>query len=466
MGFIIYVCIICLREDIQSLRSMVQLLTQSTNDIVTRLNEQDALNRLHATQIRERMTDSGNFGIDNSQPRLDARLRQTNNDDQVTNRNYVQSLQDLASQHAPFAAYSSSSSNIHARRHDSLGHHDYAAASQDQPAHSHASAQDLPTRSHNNQQHTALSSRGADTSQHRNSILMQHLLRRPAPYPTLSALRDLPPIDQMLPAHLYASGTLPPLPQRILRQIIRGEYVSLDAILAATSAAAASRSSDERPFSLSLGRDDYGEPCMDVVHRTSLQHKVRDLHSWLTAFTWYARAVSHFHPHLMADLMRYQGIIISFAGNYAGPSWIAYDRAFRQHVANNPDVPWTKVDEELFSIFLRSAPARDACYSCSGMGHIAQHCPSVSTAQRSSHAPRSRAQGAPSQSVPPRCATSTTATITIPSTSVARTSTGFCFRFNQRGSCDFPECQFSHTCMHCNGAHSFVACPRLSTSSS
>ena len=362
----------------------------------------------------------------------------------------MQSLQDLALQHAPFAACSSSSSSsTHARRHVTFGQHDHATTAQHQPIDSH----DLPTRVNNNLQHTASGS------------LMQHLLRRPAPYPTLSAFRDLPPIDQMLPAHHYASGTLPPLPQRILRQIIRGEFVSLDAILAATTASAASRSSDERPFSLSLGRDDYGEPCMDVVHRTSLHHKVRDLHSWLTTFTWYARAVSHFHPHLLADLMRYQAIITSFAGTYARPSWIAYDRAFRQHVANNPDVSWTRVDDELFSLFLRSAPARDACYSCSGIGPIAQECPSVSTAQRSSHAPRSRAQGVSSHSGPPRCVPSTAAS-SIPTTSGTRTPTGFCFRFNQRGSCDFPECQYSHICMHCNGAHSFVACPRLGSSSS
>ena len=103
-----------LRNDVQSLRSMVQLLAQSTNDIVTRLNEQDTLNRLHATQNRNRMTDFSSTGLDNSQPRLETRTRQINIDNQYTNRNYVQSLQDLASQHAPFAACSSSSST-HAR---------------------------------------------------------------------------------------------------------------------------------------------------------------------------------------------------------------------------------------------------------------------------------------------------------------------------------------------------------------
>ena len=67
-----------IRNDIQSLRSMVQQLAQSTNDIVTRLNEQDALNRLHATQNRNRMTDFSSTGLDNSQPRLETRTRQIN----------------------------------------------------------------------------------------------------------------------------------------------------------------------------------------------------------------------------------------------------------------------------------------------------------------------------------------------------------------------------------------------------
>lgn len=147
---------------------------------------------------------------------------------------------------------------------------------------------------------------------------------------------------------------------------------------------------------------------MDIVHRASLKDKVRDFHSWLTAFTWYLRAVTHFYPHLLDDLIRYQGIVASFAGMYAAPAWLAYDRNFRQHVANNPSISWFRIDEELFSIHLRGAAARNSCFSCSGSGHVASQCPVSSAGYHAS----SSSASSPSLStgplrraplMPPRC---------------------------------------------------------------
>ena len=189
------------------------------------------------------------------------------------------------------------------------------------------------------------------------------------------------------------------------------------------------------------------------------------------------RAMAGFHPHLLVDLIQYQGIITRFATQYAPSAWLNYDRAFRRRVAMSPRTPWNAVDEEIFSIFLRGAPPAlslrqhsaslssrfqgltgERCFRCRGFGHRMRQCPSGGSAVFTTA--QSRAPSSALSIVPPR--RPVTALPRLPGSGLQSSSgrSGVCFAFND-GYCPRGErqCGFRHVCGICNlSGHSSATC--------
>ena len=232
-----------------------------------------------------------------------------------------------------------------------------------------------------------------------------------------------------------------------------------------------------------MDTNERGRPVLDFKQRSVGRSKVRNFQSWSVAFSWYMRAVGFYHPHLLSDLVQYQGIIGRFATQYAPRAWLNYDRAFRRRVAMVPSTPWHAVDEEIFSIFLRGAPAAsrltnaahqltvqssqtERCFNCRGYGHRAYQCASPVQSSYSSSQTRAAAS-APSHVLPRR------PFVAFPRSSVVsgRQSSAqhsYCFAFND-GHCPKGEqqCPYKHVCGKCAGAgHVSSACTQIRRSDS
>ena len=273
----------------------------------------------------------------------------------------------------------------------------------------------------------------------------------------------LPQPDLYASSALRPRPTLPPVPQRLLLCIQRGQFVSFDALYAATAHAVHSRAADRSSlFSLAISTDGLGGPAIDVLPRAvSAREKVTNYHSWSMAFTLFLRCATYFRSHLALPLVRYQGIINGFANAYVPNAWLSYDIAFRHHVANNPEVPWDRVDEEIFTVHLRSAQSLARCFLCHATGHLAAACPrsSATSSRSASYFTSSQASRAPTSLVSSSRAgpSSSSAPSSAPPLR-GSPSAPICFAWSSAAGCTRPFCRYRHVCPKCGGAHRRAMC--------
>ena len=262
------------------------------------------------------------------------------------------------------------------------------------------------------------------------------------------------------PAVAHAPRALPPLPQRLLILIARGQYVSFDLIFAATAHVASARAIDRTSlFSLAISTDGVGGPALDVLPRAlSARERVTNFHAWTTAFNLFMRCATFFRPHLSEPLVRYQGLIAGFANAYVPSAWLAYDIAFRHHVANNPHIPWDRVDEEIFTVHLRCAQSVSRCFSCHATGHFSAQCPrSSSFSGRGTASFSSSSQTSASRpSLMGVGGSAIRASSTPPSSALQRpnaSGTPVCLAWNGARGCLRRVCRYLHQCTACGGPH-------------
>lgn len=97
-----------------------------------------------------------------------------------------------------------------------------------------------------------------------------------------------------------------------------------------------------------------------------------------------------FFPNLSEQLLHYQLYIVTLASQYSFSAWYAYDRAFRQHIANNPHCSWEVPNSLLYNLHVRGQAGRHKCYHCSSADHFALKC---STKLSRSHSQQSSPPG-------------------------------------------------------------------------
>ena len=209
-----------------------------------------------------------------------------------------------------------------------------------------------------------------------------------------------------------------PLDKTIEDKILRGEYIDFslllpDNIYRSQSPALQIRYEDSSPGS-------QGSPLTLVKRKKPV---IDSFHKWLDAFTAYMLVIVAAHPRRALELVKYQQIISKAVSKFKGMAWLSYDEQFRRRAAYDLNLPWDKIDLELWTVTF-SGLAKPHCSVCSSPYHPVEDCPD----QDPSRKPRRQAQ--------------------------------VCFDFNKLSGCQRRSCSFPHNCRRCGSSnHALFNCP-------
>ena len=269
----------------------------------------------------------------------------------------------------------------------------------------------------------------------------------------------------------HSSHYVPAVPSRFVTRIQRGEFICFHSLFSAMTSSHNSRSTgysftvDDALEEVEEGRGREDGMVLSVRPRRS-QVKIEEFVDWMRTWNEYVAVLSHFQPHLIPQLFRYQAVITRFAERFEEhEDWLSYDAACRRLIANNPSLTYDDViaNTELYDIYLRNAKIKKRfgrhqrgeegsgvsssssskkvessstggatvkkCYSCGKPGHIAQHC-SKKSGQSSNSGPQGFRD-------PQRSAE----------------EQGPCYQWNDHGFCNDPNCRWFHRCSQCDGPH-------------
>ena len=203
---------------------------------------------------------------------------------------------------------------------------------------------------------------------------------------------------------------IPPVAPKIVAAIVSGEFIELASLLEDRI--------EPEPPSFTLIADQL------VIRPTKRRKAITDILSWMQAFAVYTLVVTAYYPARVADLLKYQLLIMRTAQQFSGSAWLSYDRAFRRQAAACKLTDWSQLNPELFHFYVSG---------CVSVEHptVAPPVQSVSPTKPSRPADVMEASGAPSSST------------LCHSWNAGRCSSQF-LRCRFRNSCDFPGCSALH----------------------
>ena len=140
----------------------------------------------------------------------------------------------------------------------------------------------------------------------------------------------------------------------------------------------------------------------EIVVEQKSKNKIYNIESWTDAFLIFSSIYGAAHPESYPYLLKYMNVMRLGAKRSQG--WKNYDEQYRLRKAQDPSSSWATIDQELWLLYLYSAPAG-------------------SNVQPSS-------------------------------------SSHKCYNYNYQGSCTKLYCSYAHNCIRCNGQHSVIQCPR------
>ena len=243
-------------------------------------------------------------------------------------------------------------------------------------------------------------------------------------------------------APFVLSEALPVVSGKLVRRILKAEYIDMAELLKDNMEAERRRCATE------------GAP--PGATSRSARREIPDVLSWLQCFTLYTAVVVSRHPEKIKELLAYQAMIISEARRCGGRGWLLYDAAFRQQMTSFEAVDFGRINQSLYSTtFLAYGGGRTkACTECMMADHAREECalhpnrslPVVQLKEAGRAATR-ESWRAPRE-------------LERPSEKKRRVRRGVCFAFNE-GVCKFgPDCRFDHQCTVCKvyGDHGAAQC--------
>ena len=214
------------------------------------------------------------------------------------------------------------------------------------------------------------------------------------------------------------------VPAKLVRKIVRGDFVDMAELLRDNMEVERRRATGE------------GEPSQ------SRRREVPDILSWLQCFSLYAAVVGAHYPEKARELLAYQALLVAEHRRCGGKGWLLYDAAFCQQISNIQEADFSKLNQSLYlTTFVAYGGKGRSCNHCLLSDHSQEECAlrPKQVAQYNTRVEERRDLGKATEE------------------RGRRKRRGACFAWND-GSCSSPYCRFEHVCSRCFGGHKRVAC--------
>lgn len=182
------------------------------------------------------------------------------------------------------------------------------------------------------------------------------------------------------------------------QKIINGEYVELGQILAPQG------QKQQEQISVVNGQV--------VVQQKAVSIRITNIEQWSDAFIVFVSVYTTVHAQKIQGLLKYFHNIRLGAKRCLGLGWKSYDEQFRLKIAQNPQMDWGIIDQELWLLYMYNTNPT-------------------------------------SEAINPR------------STSAPAVRYLKCYNFNNFETCHRFNCPYLHKCISCNGDHPAVKCTSL-----
>lgn len=231
----------------------------------------------------------------------------------------------------------------------------------------------------------------------------------------------------------YVGDGLPPVPQKTVDRIQKGEYVEMGDLL---------------PEFWVAPREGEDKTAQGMA-RSRGRRRTQDICVWSQCFAIYVAVMSAKWPQRVPEMMAYMIQIIRASQEYEGLWWFVYDEAYRRQAAATGHVEWSKINPSIFTVCFTSKARRgQRCELCLSSSHGSGECILAGGDEdlRSQLMALESARGT---------ATQITAGRMVPS---GYEWTDICKLFNE-GRCSYKICRFRHACITCGGEHPAIANP-------
>ena len=232
------------------------------------------------------------------------------------------------------------------------------------------------------------------------------------------------------PSPFVLGEALPVVPVRLVKRIIKGEFVDMSELL-----------KDNMEVLRRRKQESDGIPA--PYEQRASRREVPDILSWVQAFSLYAAVVASQHPNKAKELWAYLAILVGEAQRCGGRGFVAYDSLFRQQMTSFEAVDFSKINQSLYSTtFLAQRGRGKFCSICTASDHSLEECAlKPSRVIRVSNPAPSREEYRPQGFELPR----------------KKRRRGACFAWND-GRCEAENCSFEHVCSRCAGPHKRWSC--------
>ena len=159
------------------------------------------------------------------------------------------------------------------------------------------------------------------------------------------------------------SDALPVVPPKLVKRIVKGEYVDMAELLNDNMEAERRRALLESEISVVASQQRSG------------RREVPDILSWLHCFSLYTAIVCCNYPDKAKQLWAYQALMINEARRSGGRGWLLYDAAFRQQITSLQSTDFSKINQSLYSTtILAYGNRRQCCPNCMLPDHSLEEC--------------------------------------------------------------------------------------------
>ena len=111
---------------------------------------------------------------------------------------------------------------------------------------------------------------------------------------------------------------------------------------------------------------------------------INNFSKWEQAFRIYSNVYTRAYPHKSSELIQYNHVIHSIASQYIWENVYNYDKEFRMHIANHPQLSWSVILQQAWSMRLRYCIRYDSSnhhansgghgsHTHSHQGHVSNH---------------------------------------------------------------------------------------------